>query len=81
MRLNGRGIVSADQPDFTLSESSPHPAIQLCSTTNTKRETPTKEKSVENRQGILVCDRKENLVVTGHVQHVSEQTACPVMSV
>ena len=48
MRLNGRGIVSADQPDFTLSESSPHPAIHLCSTRNTKRETPTYQESKEN---------------------------------
>ena len=39
---------------------------------NTKRKTPTKEKPVENCQGILVCDRKDNLVVTG--QHVQKQT-------
>ena len=41
---------------------------------NTKRETPAKEKSVENRQVILVCDRIDNLVVTGHVQHIQKQT-------
>ena len=31
----------------------------------------------ENCQGILVCDRKDNLAVTGHVQHVQKQTVLP----
>ena len=44
---------------------------------NTKRETPTEEESVQNRQGIVVCDWKNNLVVTGHVQHVQKQTVLP----
>ena len=38
---------------------------------------PTKEKSIDNRQRILVCHRKDNLVVTGHVQHFQKQTALP----
>ena len=41
---------------------------------NTKRETPTKEEFAETCQGILVCARNNNLLVTGHVQHILKQT-------
>ena len=31
----------------------------------------SKENAAESCRSILVCDRKKNLVVTGHVQHVT----------